>query len=55
LGGLEATSNGSVENLRIEVEIKDGKLFFDYKLKKGVSESFNATLLMKQMGIKIRE
>lgn len=54
LGGLEATSDGSVENLRIEVEIKDGKLFFDYKLKKGVSESFNATLLMKQMGIKIK-
>lgn len=54
LGGLEATSNGSVENLRIEVEIKDGKLFFDYKLKKGVSESFNATLLMKQMGIRIK-
>lgn len=54
LGGLEATSGGSVENLRIEVEIKDGQLFFDYKLKKGVSESFNATLLMKQMGIKIK-
>lgn len=54
LGGLEAASNGSVENLRIEVEIKDGKLFFDYKLKKGVSESFNATLLMKQMGIRIK-
>ena len=54
LGALEATSGGSVENLRIEVEIKDGKLFFDYKLKKGVSESFNATVLMKQMGIRIK-
>jgi hypothetical protein len=55
LGALEAEANGTIENLRIEVEIKDRKLYFDYKLKKGVSESFNATLLMQQMGIKIEE
>jgi len=53
LGSLEATADGAIENLRIEVEIEDGQLHFDYKLKKGVSQSFNATLLMKRMGIKI--
>ena len=53
LGQLEAEANGTIENLRIEVEIQDGELHFDYKLKKGVSQSFNATLLMKRMGIKI--
>ena len=53
LGQMESTAKGAIENLCIEVEIKDGELFFDYKLKKGVSESFNATLLMKNMGIKI--
>ena len=53
LGQLEASAEGAIENLRMEVEIKDGKLFFDYTLKKGVSESFNATLLMQNMGIKI--
>jgi DNA mismatch repair ATPase MutS len=53
LGNLEVQSEGAIENLRMEVEIKDDKLFFDYKLKKGVSESFNATLLMKNMGIRI--
>lgn len=53
LGQLEATADGAIENLRMEVEIKDGKLFFDYKLQKGVSESFNATLLMQNMGIRI--
>lgn len=53
LGLLEATANGAIENLRMEVEIKDGQLDFDYKLKKGVSESFNATLLMQNMGIRI--
>ncbi|NBC06648.1 MAG: hypothetical protein GVY26_05595 [Bacteroidetes bacterium] len=55
LGELEAEAKGRIENLCIEVEIKDGKLYFDYKLRKGVSESFNATLLMQQMGIKIGE
>lgn len=54
LGALEADAEGAIENLRIEVEIQDGKLHFDYKLKKGVSESFNATLLMQQMGIKVK-
>ncbi len=54
LGALEAQAEGAIENLRIEVEIQDGKLHFDYKLKKGVSESFNATLLMQQMGIKVK-
>ncbi len=53
LGRMEAESNGSVENLCMEVEIKDGQLFFDYKLKPGVSKSFNATLLMRQMGIEV--
>ncbi|MEZ5040467.1 MAG: hypothetical protein R2828_11255 [Saprospiraceae bacterium] len=53
LGTLEATAGGAIENLRIEVEIKNGALAFDFKLKKGVSESFNATLLMQQMGIKV--
>jgi hypothetical protein len=55
LGNLEAQSGGAIENLRMEVEIKDGELFFDYKLKKGVSKSFNATLLMKNMGIRIQD
>ena len=53
LGHLEASSGGAIENLCIEVEIKEGKLYFDYKLKKGVSQSFNATLLMRNMGINI--
>ncbi|MCB0705919.1 MAG: hypothetical protein KDC34_11440 [Saprospiraceae bacterium] len=53
LGDMEDTSNGSIENLRMEVEIQDGELFFDYKLKKGITQSFNATHLMQKMGIDI--
>lgn len=55
LGVLEAQSNGTIENLCMEVQIKDGELYFDYKLHKGVSHSFNATLLMRQMGFDISD
>lgn len=53
LGQLEGQYGGAIENLCIEVETKDGELVFDYKLKKGVSQSFNATQLMRNMGIKV--
>lgn len=53
LGSLEKEYGGAVENLRIEVRIEDGKLYFDYKIKPGVSESFNATILMREMGIRV--
>ena len=53
LGELAAEANGQIENWAIEVAIQDGQLFFDYQLKPGVSQSFNATLLMQQMGIRV--
>jgi len=55
LGNLEAPSGGAIENLCMEVAIRGDQLYFDYKLKKGVSQSFNATLLMRRMGIRIDE
>lgn len=53
LSSLEAQYDGNLENLCMEVEVNDDELVFDYKLKKGVSKSFNATTLMRNMGIKI--
>lgn len=53
LGDMESKSNGTVENLRMEVKVEHGELVFDYKIEKGVSESFNATQLMREMGIRI--
>ncbi len=53
LGSMAADSGGAIENLCMEVEIANGELVFDYKLKPGVSESFNATLLMQKMGIHV--
>ncbi|MEL6273743.1 MAG: hypothetical protein AAFU03_01395 [Bacteroidota bacterium] len=52
---MEQEPGSRVENYAMEVELEDGKLVFDYKLKRGASKSFNATLLMAQMGISIDE
>ena len=40
-----------VRNFNFDVNVKNDELFFDYKLKEGVCNSFNATLLMKKIGI----
>lgn len=53
LGDMEASSEGTIENLCMEVAVENGVLQFDYQLKKGISQSFNATILMKEMGIDI--
>lgn len=53
LGALEAEAHGRIENWAMEVAIEDGELLFDYRLRRGVSQSFNATLLMQRMGIQI--
>ncbi|MCF8369065.1 MAG: hypothetical protein K9G76_08470 [Bacteroidales bacterium] len=53
LGKLEASFPHNIRNLCFEVDIERGQLFFDYKIKKGVSKNMNATLLMRQMGITI--
>ncbi len=41
----------NIENYRFEVDIKDNELFFDYKIKIGISQNLNAMFLMKKMGI----
>lgn len=55
LAEMEKEAGSQVENYAMEVSIKDGQLVFDYKLHRGVSQSFNATVLMAQMGIRIDE
>lgn len=53
LGALEASYNGTIENLCLEVAVENDLLVFDYTVKKGVSKSFNATYLMRSMGIRV--
>ncbi|REA62012.1 DNA mismatch repair protein MutS [Dyadobacter luteus] len=40
-----------VQNFHFRSDVEDGKLHFDYKLHEGICKSFNASELMKMMGI----
>jgi hypothetical protein len=51
LGELEARHPGHVRNQCFEIVINGGEMIFDYKLHDGITKNFNASLLMKNMGI----
>lgn len=52
LGEL-ANDHYFVQNYSFNSEIVDGKLLFDYRLTKGVCKTFNASQLMRQIGIEM--
>ncbi len=51
LGDLEKRFPGKVKNYCFEAEIKNNELFFDYKIRQGISQNLNASFLMKKMKI----
>jgi hypothetical protein len=51
LGELEARHPGHVRNQCFEIVIDGNQMHFDYKLHDGITQNFNASLLMKNMGI----
>ena len=53
IAGLEIEIPDAIENYHFDVKVNGEELFFDYKLTPGVCSSFNASLLMKKMGIKV--
>jgi ABC-type multidrug transport system fused ATPase/permease subunit len=53
LAGLESELPDAIENYHFDVKVSGEELFFDYRLTPGVCSSFNASLLMKKMGIKV--
>ncbi|MBL4753350.1 MAG: hypothetical protein JKY52_07130 [Flavobacteriales bacterium] len=53
LGGLADQFPEKIKNCCFEVLIKGEKFTYDYKLKEGVCQTLNATVLMKHMGITI--
>ena len=52
LGDIENTNN-RIKNYHLREYYEDDKLFFDYKLRSGVSTTRNALYLMKMAGLKI--
>ena len=53
LAGMEKELPGKIENYHFDVKVSGEELFFDYRLTPGICSSFNASLLMKKMGIKV--
>ncbi len=49
------SANASVSNYHFEGNIMGEELSFDYKIKNGISESLNATALMKKIGIHFQD
>ncbi len=54
LGELADRFPGQVNNLCFEIQIKGDKMHIDYKLHPGVCKNLNATFLMKNMGILLK-
>lgn len=54
LGDLEHR-NAKVKNYNFQEYYKDNKIYFDYKLRKGISATRNAKFLMKLAGIKFQD
>lgn len=51
IGELEQKYAGVAINQCFEVELIDDQLYFDYKLKKGISQKLNASFLLRKMEI----
>lgn len=53
LAKLENEFPHSLENYHFDVQVEGEELYFDYKLKNGVCNSLNASILMKKIGIEV--
>jgi len=50
---LEIDNPGYIRNFYFDIQVKDGEMLFDYKIKHGECKTFNASLLLKQIGIDV--
>lgn len=53
LADMEKDSEGRIRNYHFKEYYRDNKIHFDYKLRKGVSDTRNAIYLMKMAGVKV--
>ncbi|QNL50377.1 DNA mismatch repair protein MutS [Olivibacter sp. SDN3] len=53
LAALEEAHNGYLKNFHFDIQVVDGEMLFDYKLKEGACNIFNASILLKKIGLQI--
>lgn len=51
LADLKQTNENTLRNYHFDISINDGEMMFDYKLKNGPCETFNAAILLKEIGL----
>ena len=50
---LEDTHPDYIRNFYFDIQVQEGEMLFDYKIKDGECKTFNASILLKQIGIDI--
>ncbi len=50
---LEKQYPDYIRNFYFDIQVKDGEMLFDYKIKHGECKTFNASLLLKRIGINV--
>ena len=53
LANLKEDFSGSIHNYHFDVQVSNDELYFDYRLKPGVCNSLNASILMRKIGIEL--
>jgi hypothetical protein len=53
LAQLQQDYPANIHNYHFDAQIANEELYFDYKLKEGICQSINASLLMKKIGIEL--
>ncbi len=53
IADLEQKYPGYIRNFYFDIQVQGNEMHFDYKLKEGACKTFNASLLLKQLGIDI--
>ncbi|HZY38836.1 MAG TPA: DNA mismatch repair protein MutS, partial [Mucilaginibacter sp.] len=52
---LEKQYPDYIRNFYFDIQVKNGEMLFDYKIKGGECKTFNASLLLEQIGIHVNE
>jgi hypothetical protein len=52
---LEKQYPAYIRNFYFDIQVKNGEMLFDYKIKDGECKTFNASLLLEQIGIHVAE
>lgn len=55
LSELKAVYPQKVRNFHFDIQIANGEMKFDYKLKNGPCRNFNAAILLKEIGLELEE